>query len=166
MADDAKTSWHLAKGGEKFGPFTSQELAAMGKEGRFTSDMVVWRQGMEKWQPVSKVKGLQVTSLAPEPPPPTAAPVFTVAVTPSPSAAPMPMTGHVTIEKTKKALKVQQLLGLLCIVIGIAMVGAGISTQDPGSREPSRLVMMGSPLVLVGIVWRVVTRVRIWWHHG
>lgn len=166
MAEDAKTSWHLARGGEKYGPFSSQELAAMGKEGRITSDMVVWRQGMEKWQPVSKVKGLQVTQLAPEPPAAPAAPAFTVSVTPSPSAAPMPVTGHVTIEKTKKALKVQQLLGLLCIVIGIAMVGAGISAQEPGSREPSRLVMIGSPLFVLGLVWRIVTRVRIWWHHG
>jgi hypothetical protein len=166
MADDAKNSWQLARGGEKFGPFTSQELATMGKEGRITSDMVVWRQGMEKWQSVSKVKGLQVTPLAPEPPPAPAAPVITVAVTPSPSATAMPMTGHVTIEKTKKSLKVQQLLGLLAIVFGIAMVGIGISSQDPGSKEPSGLVMMGSPLVLIGLVWRVITRMRIWWHHG
>jgi hypothetical protein len=166
MADDAKNSWHLARGGEKFGPYTSQQLAVMGKEGRITSDMVIWRQGMEKWQPVSKVKGLRVTPLAPEPPPAPAAPVVTVAVTPAPFAAPMPMTGHVTVEKTKKALKVQQLLGLLAIVVGIAMVGIGISSRDPGSSEPSRLVMMGSPLVLLGLVWRVITRMRIWWHHG
>lgn len=166
MADDAKNSWQLARGGEKFGPYTSQELAAMGKEGRITSDMVIWRQGMEAWQSVSKVKGLQVTPVAPAPPPPPATPAITVAVTPASSSAAMPVTGHVTIEKTKKSLKLQQLLALLCLVLGITLVGVGVSSQEPGSKETSGLLMVGSPLCLLGLAWRIITRVRIWWHHG
>jgi hypothetical protein len=166
MSGDAKKSWHLTKDGEKFGPYTSQELAELGKEGRIAADTMVWREGMEKWQPASKVKGLQVTPVAPAPPPAPAMPAFTVAVAPAHAAAPMPVKGHVTIEKTGKSLKMQQLLGLLCIVLGLVLVGLGVSANTPGSREPSALAMVGAPLFVLGLAWRIVTRMRIWWHHG
>jgi hypothetical protein len=166
MAGDASKLWHLSRNGEKFGTFTSQQLGDMGKEGRITSDMLVWREGMEKWQPVSKVKGLQVVTAAAAPPPAPASPLITVAVSPAPSAAPMPVSGHVTIEKTSKSLKSQQLLGLLCIVLGITIMGIGASGDGQASKEPSSLAMMGASLFLIGIAWRVVTRYRIWWHHG
>lgn len=162
----ANKSWYLTRDGEKFGPYSSQELAAMGQEGRITSDMLVWREGMDKWQPASKVKGLLVTPAAPEPPPAPTAPAFTVAVTPAPSASPMPVRGHVTIEKTSKSLKAQQLWGLLCIVLGLMMVGIGASSSQSGSNGPNGIAMVGAPLFLLGVVWRIVTRVRIWWHHG
>jgi uncharacterized membrane protein len=121
---------------------------------------------MEQWQPASNVKGLQVTPVDPVPPPAPTMPAFTVAVAPAPAAAPMPVTGHVTIEKTKKSLKLQQLLGLLCIVLGLVLVGLGVSTSEQGSKEPSGLVMAGGPLFMLGLVWRIITRIRIWWHHG
>jgi len=165
MPEVAKASWHLARGSEKFGPFTSQQLAAMGKAGRITSDMLVWQDGMEKWQPVSKVKGLLVTPVAP-PPPPSVTPAITVAVTPSPSSPPMPVTGHVTIEKTKKSLKLQKLLSFVSIVLGITLVFAGMNSAGPESKEPSSLLMTGSLLFVLGLAWWIITRMRIWWNHG
>ena len=166
MSTSSGKSWRLARNGEEYGPYTSQELSQMGHEGHITSDMVVWREGMDDWQPVTKVKGLRVTSVAPAPPPVPVAPAITVAVTPSRIAAPMPVRGHVTIEKTSKALKLQQLLGLLCIVIGLALVAIGASANKPGSTEINPIVPVGSLLFVGGLVWRIITRLRIWWHHG
>ena len=166
MPGDAKRSWHLSKDGEKFGPYSSQDLADLGKDGRISADVLVWREGMEKWQPASKVKGLQVTPVAPAPPPTPSMPVFTVAVAPAHAASPMPVRGHVTIEKTGKSLKLQQLLGLFCIVLGLAMALLGISTDAPGGTEPSAFATAGILLFMLGLVWRIVTRMRIWWHHG
>ena len=151
MPGDAKRSWHLSKDGEKFGPYSSQDLADLGKDGRISADMLVWREGMEKWQPASKVKGLQVTPVAPAPPPTPSMPVFTVAVAPAHAASPMPVRGHVTIEKTGKSLKLQQLLGLFCIVLGLAMALLGISTDAPGGTEPSAFTMAGSLLFVLAL---------------
>jgi hypothetical protein len=166
MAGDSAKLWHLSRNGEKLGPFTSQQLGDMGKHGRITSDMLVWRDGMQKWQPVSKVKGLQVVQVPSAPPPAPASPAITVAVAPAPAAAPMPVSGHVTIEKTAKSLKAQQLLGLLCVVAGLALVGIGVSVNGQESKELGTVAMVGAQLFFVGIVWRIVTRARIWWHHG
>lgn len=168
MADQPAKLWHLAKADEKLGTFTSQQLADMGKAGQITSDMVVWRDGMDKWQPASKVKGLTVTQLPPAPPPAPAPqqPAITVAVVPAPASQPMPVRGHVTIEKTGKSLKLQQLLSLLCIVIGFGIAAIAIGTRQPDTNEISSAAMGGSLMFVGGLVWRVVTRIRVWWHHG
>lgn len=166
MANEGKKSWYLAQGGAKQGPFTSQELQQMGAEGGITSDMMVWRDGMDTWQPVSKVRGLTVTTITRDPPPAPQAPAVTVAITPSPAAAPMPVKGHVTIERTAKSLKLQQLMGLACIVLGLVLVAAGASTEPEGSKEVSGSMLAGGMLFLVGLAWRLVTRMRIWWNHG
>lgn len=166
MPKESGKAWHLSRNGERSGPYTSQQLAEMGTLGRITSDMAVWREGMATWQPVSKVKGLKVVEVPAAPPPALAAPAIAVAVTPAPSASPMPIKGHVTIEKTRKSLKLQQLLGLFSILIGLSLIGAAVYGREPDSKEMSPILPMGSLLFLVGLVWRVVTRIRIWWHHG
>ena len=98
----------------------------MGKVGQITSDMVVWRDGMDKWQPASKVKGLAVKQLPPVPPPAPQQPAITVAFVPAPASQPMPVSGHVTIEKTGKSLKLHQLLSFLFIVIGFGIATIAI----------------------------------------
>ena len=85
MSDNTPKLWQLARNGEEFGPYTSQELAAMGKGGRITSDMTVRLQGVEQWQNVSRVKGLHITQVAPTPFLPI--PAITLPVPPLPSAA-------------------------------------------------------------------------------
>ena len=85
MSDNTPKLWQLARNGEEFGPYTSQELAAMGKGGRITSDMTVRLQGVEQWQNVSRVKGLHITQVTPTPILPM--PAITLPVPPLPSAA-------------------------------------------------------------------------------
>jgi hypothetical protein len=168
MSDQPARLWHLAKANQKLGTFTSQQLADMGKAGQITSDMVVWRDGMDKWQPAAKVKGLTITQLPPAPPPAPAPqqPAITVAVVPAPASQPMPVSGHVTIEKTGKALKMQQLLSLGLILLGFTIMAAAFAGRDAGSTEVSTTASAGSAMFVCGLFWRVLTRVRIWWHHG
>ena len=166
MSDQPSKLWHLAKGSQKLGTFSSQQLADMGKAGQITSDVVVWREGMDKWQSASKIKGLAITQLPPAPPVAPQQPTITVAVVPAPASQPMPVRGHVTIEKTGKSLKMQQLLSLLCIVIGFGIAAIAIGTRQPGTTEISSAAMGGSLMFVGGLVWRVVTRIRVWWHHG
>jgi hypothetical protein len=168
MTDQPARLWHLAKANQKLGTFTSQQLADMGKAGQITSDMIVWREGMEKWQPASKIKGLTITQLPPAPPPAPATqqPAITVAVVPAPASQPMPVKGHVTIEKTGKSLKLQQLLSLGMILLGFTILAAAIASREPGTTEVSSAATGGSLMFFSGLVWRAVTRIRIWWHHG
>ena len=168
MADQPAKLWHLSKGSQKLGTFTSQQLSEMGAAGKITSDMVVWREGMDKWQPASKVKGLAVTQLPPAPPPAPAPqqPTITVAVVPAPASQPMPVKGHVTIEKTGKSLKLQQLLSLGTILLGFGIAAIAIAARPPESKEVSSAVVWGSTMFAGGLLWRVVTRIRIWWNHG
>ena len=166
MADQPAKLWHLAKGSQKLGTFSSQQLADMGKAGQITSDMVVWREGMDKWQSASKIKGRTLTQLPPAPPIAPQQPTVTVAVVPALASQPMPVRGHVTIEKTGKSLKMQQLLSFLCIVIGFGIAAIAIGTRQPGTTEISSAATWGSLMFVGGLVWRVVTRIRVWWHHG
>jgi len=136
----------------------------MGAQGRITSDMKVWKAGMEGWQSVSKVKGLQVTPVATEPPPiPQQAPVM-VAMTPAPSTPPMPVAGHVTIEKHSKHLKFQQLIAIGVLVLGIVLTFAGIGSAEGGRMSTTQTT--GGLATFAGIVWLAVTKARMWWHHG
>ncbi|MFN6190354.1 MAG: DUF4339 domain-containing protein [Planctomycetia bacterium] len=162
MADEAGGAWHLAHGTEKSGPFTSQQLAEMGKQGRITSDMKVWKAGMEGWQSVAKVRGLQVTPVVVEPPPIPQQAAVTVAVTPAPSAPPMPVTGHVTIEKHSKQLKFHQVLAVSTIIAGIVMTFNGWAPDG----TPTAAFGFGALANVMGIVWLAITKVRMWWHHG
>lgn len=166
MADQPAKLWHLTKGSQKLGTFSSQQLADMGKAGQITSDVVVWREGMDTWQPASKIKGLIITPLPPAPPVAPQQPTITVAVVPAPASQPMPVRGHVTIENTGKSLKMQQLLSLLCIVIGFGIAAIAIGTRQAGTTEISSAAMGGSLMFVGGLAWRMVTRIRVWWHHG
>lgn len=156
--------WHLAKGGQKLGEFTSQQLADKGTAGEITSDMVVWREGMAGWQPVAKVKGLTVIQAAPTPPPAPSPPAITVAVAPAPAAAPMPVRGHVTIEKTGKSLKLQYALAVCTIIAGSITSCNGMGSTERG--EASTLLQAGSGAVIFGFIWLFITKAKMWWHHG
>ena len=166
MSDASSKYWHLAQADKKLGEFTSQQLAEMGKAGKITSDMLVWRDGMDKWQPVSKMKGLTVTPLPPAAPRSTQKPSVAGAPVPAPALQPVPISGHVTVEKTRKSLKLHQLLSLLCIVIGFCTVAIASSLRKPGSTEMGVGVPVGGFMFIGGLVWRGVTNVRVWWHHG
>lgn len=153
MSTKKTAPWHLARNGTRIGTFTSQQLSDKGRAGEITSDMEVWRDGMSGWQPVTKVKGLAVVGV---PPPPTP-PAVTVAVTASPQSA-LPVRGHVTTERTSKRLKVEQLLAMVVTIAGVVMVFSGVSAGAPDAG--------GIFTAMAGLGWLVITRIRVWWHHG
>ena len=148
--------WYLAKNGKKSGPFTAAMLKGIGEAGHVTPGMLVWREGLAAWAAVETVKGLRITPL-PAAPPEVPVPVAVV------TTAPQVVAGHVTIEKTGKRLKGNLLLAYATVIGGIAMVGvlAGSAT-GPNDTTPGIAVAA----VGIGMIWVVVTKVRIWWNHG
>ncbi len=62
-----------------------------------------------------------------------------------------------TIEKTAKVLKLQIILSSLAMVAGIlvAIVRMAVDNSAPGWI-----------IFLFGACWYILTRLRIWWHHG
>lgn len=60
-----------------------------------------------------------------------------------------------TIQLTSKKLKLHGLLAGLCIIGGF--FGAGISPENGA---------ISAGILLVGMVWYVVTKIRIWWNHA
>ena len=62
-----------------------------------------------------------------------------------------------TIELTSKRLKKQLLLAVLTIIIG-GLFAVGRS----GKSTPTTI---GGFLIVVGVVWLIITRIRIWWYH-
>jgi uncharacterized membrane protein YvbJ len=60
-----------------------------------------------------------------------------------------------TIELTSKGLKKQLLFAVLIIIIGILFAAVGGSTSAG----------IGGFLIFVGIVWLIITRIKIWWYH-
>ncbi|KRA46268.1 RDD family protein [Pseudoxanthomonas sp. Root630] len=46
------THWYYADaGGQRQGPFTAEELAAHARNGRLTTESLVWRDGLDDWKP-------------------------------------------------------------------------------------------------------------------
>lgn len=155
--------WHLAKNGKDLGTFTSQELSDMGKAGKITGDMVVWRNGMTNWQPVSKVKGLSVVPVPAAPPPPPK-PAVAVAVVPTASGSRVPVSGHVTTEKTSKSLKAQYVISVAAILIGFIVMMVGLGGNEKG--EPTTTFTVGGFTMFFAMVSAWITKLKIWWHHG
>jgi len=70
---DAK-EWHVARGSESLGPFTTAELSSGFQSGVYTRDSLVFKQGMSAWTAASQVPELSAmvpggTTSAPPPPP-------------------------------------------------------------------------------------------------
>jgi hypothetical protein len=54
------TNWYLRRQKKKKeGPYTSQQIRDLDEKGRLTKDMFAWRKGLEKWVPITRIKGLQ-----------------------------------------------------------------------------------------------------------
>ncbi len=50
--------WYCAHGGQRKGPFSSQQLKALADAGKILPTDIVWKEGIEKGAPASKVKNL------------------------------------------------------------------------------------------------------------
>jgi hypothetical protein len=51
-------NWYYAKGDEKFGPFTREELQQKADSGTLTREDLIWRDGLDEWKPAASLKGL------------------------------------------------------------------------------------------------------------
>jgi hypothetical protein len=70
---------------------------------------------------------------------------------------PSSVIGHVTIEHTKKQLKIQQIISVLAVAIGLGL--AIIGNQQQSSIG---LIICG-----LSCVWLLVAiPLQKWWHHG
>ena len=47
--------WHVTIGKKSKGSFNTSQIAMMIQKGRVKSDTLVWKEGMEDWQPVSSI---------------------------------------------------------------------------------------------------------------
>lgn len=75
------------------------------------------------------------------------------------------MSGHVTIEKTKKRYKLQQVLAFLLFCTGVALFVAG---AEPNAKagQVSGVSMAGLYAGLAAFVWYAIVRAFAWWNHG
>ncbi|WP_157633698.1 hypothetical protein [Thioflavicoccus mobilis] len=65
--------------------------------------------------------------------------------------------GHVTIEHTKKGIKVQQVVTVLVALVGLALAILGNPTQSN----------TGVIICVVSVVWLLAAiPLQKWWHHG
>ncbi|MFZ9311875.1 MAG: DUF4339 domain-containing protein [Arenimonas sp.] len=180
MATATKTTWHISSNGRVAGPYTTQQLADLGKGGKITTGMYASKNGGE-WAPVEKVRGLHVTGLMPSRRQADYARDLGIKVRPGVTrdelSAQMDaatgrsyktgrfvkQTGHVTIEKTGKGLKAAMVLNWVAFLLGIAMIAANLPVEgrDIGPAfQAGSLMMTGSFVVGFGL------RVARWWNHG
>jgi hypothetical protein len=64
--------WYYARGGERIGPVTTDELKRLAASGELLPTDLVWKEGMQAWIPAEKIKGLipkPPAQPASEPPP-------------------------------------------------------------------------------------------------
>jgi len=74
-------------------------------------------------------------------------------------AAGSPLT---TTQETSKKLKLHTLGSALMIIIGFIAIFVTASPNDAGNVEPSRFPAF---MIIIGVVWYIVAKFRIWWHH-
>lgn len=65
--------WYVANGSSKKGPFGSEQLAELARNGQLKREDLVWREGMAKWQAASSIRGL-FSAIQPPPLPPNTTP--------------------------------------------------------------------------------------------
>lgn len=67
-----------------------------------------------------------------------------------------------TIQETGKRLKLQILVSSAIFWVGLVWLIIEMSnTVNSGGEQPKIPVV----ILLIGTVWYIATRIRIWWHH-
>jgi hypothetical protein len=65
--------WYYAQNDEQLGPVTATALKEMAQQGRLRPEDLIWREGMQRWAPANKVRGLfsasEIDKRSPEAPP-------------------------------------------------------------------------------------------------
>ena len=74
-----------------------------------------------------------------------------------------------TTQVTHKKLKVQQVVSRCIFFIGLIwLIIEFVSANDPvaGTFNHSQLELAWPiTMVLIGIIWQITTKIKIWWHH-
>lgn len=73
-------------------------------------------------------------------------------------AAGAPLT---TVQETSKKLKLHIIISSIIFWMGVVWLFVNINAAKQGG-EPSAIPGL---LLFIGVVWYIVTRFRIWWHH-
>lgn len=63
-----------------------------------------------------------------------------------------------TVQETSKKFKLQSILSLVLVIVS----GFWLYFSAEALNEPSELALQ---LLSAGIIWHIVNRIRIWWHH-
>ena len=64
-----------------------------------------------------------------------------------------------TVQETSKKFKLQTLISVSLIIIGFAWI---IAVANNPQSESSEMPLL---FIIVGLIWYIVNRFRIWWHH-
>jgi hypothetical protein len=83
---------------------------------------------------------------------------FAIASARETRAAGAPLT---TIQETSKKFKIHTIISVLAIIIGVVwLVGVPNAAEQGGESS-----FIAPLLIFAGLVWFIVTKIRIWWHH-
>ncbi|MDR3416893.1 MAG: DUF4339 domain-containing protein [Nevskia sp.] len=120
--------WYYARGGERFGPFTIEDLKAAAVQGSFCSDDLIWKDGLQSWIKAGQVNGLFPKSVPPPiptatPPPIPAAPRPAVLQAPINTETPAPLDDQTNKENNNKPRFLSSLSGFywLTVCLGLAV---------------------------------------------
>ncbi len=64
----AAQEWHIAEGGQSYGPYSRETLARMARDGRIGSGTLAWTAGQQGWKPAGEIA--ELAALFGPPPPP------------------------------------------------------------------------------------------------
>ncbi|WP_224784668.1 hypothetical protein [Marinihelvus fidelis] len=67
-------------------------------------------------------------------------------------------TNLTTTQTTSKKLKRQYLFAVLLIFIGAIWMATSFQTDEPAIWAPV--------VIVLGLVWAIIVKIRTWWHHG
>ena len=65
-----------------------------------------------------------------------------------------------TVQETSKKFKIHSLLSISIFCIGVIWAFTAVSSGDDPTASPTANLMM-----VIGLIWFIVNRFRIWWHH-
>ena len=77
-------------------------------------------------------------------------------------AAGVPLT---TIQKTSKKFKGHIILSSFCVWIGLIWLLVGINASKQPLDQGNPQLIFPMILLFLGLIWYLITKIRIWWHH-